>query len=358
MIYLQLFFFSFLIAFLGKRKYSNIVCLVMMSVIFLLMGFRYGQGIDYFNYDWFFQNYKQNPYESYGMEPLYYLINKIVIYFDFSFQWVIFITSFINIFFVYKVISKFSKNCMFSVLIMLANYFLNFTSMIRQAVAMSIMIYAICCYFEDRHLDKYIIFVIIASLFHTTAFLCIFLPLFYFFDSLKIKNYYLFTIYSIVLMGLSFIFSKLLIEIITVLKPKYLYYTSEIHFNVMSCGLRYVISMLFIYLGKDSCKFEQKLLNAILVGNLFYFFINPFMSASRVTEYFLFLEIIYVPNVLQINKRNTFKIVVLSLFYLFLFCKDIKSYESLGKFNVNHAYEYPYINVFEKDSYSSYIISE
>lgn len=351
MLYIQFFFLISLLSLFGEKKFSYVEFFLSTAFIFLIMSFRYGQGIDYFNYDFIFNGYKSQPNQLAGMELFYYLINRLVILCKLDFQWVIVITSYINILFVFKVINKYSKNKLLSLVFVMANYFLNFTSMIRQGVAMSIMIYGMCEYFTDRKLKKYIVYVLISGFFHTSAFLCIFLPLFKYFKIFKYESYVGFTIYSVIMMALSVFLTRILIQLIATIYPKYLYYVGGLQLNVFTCGLRYVLSIMLIYLCKKAEPFEKELLSVILLGNLILFVINPFLSASRVTEYFSFLEIILLPNVMRRDKKKLAQSISIILLYFALFCKDIKSFEKLGKYKSNSVFGYPYISVFDKSKF-------
>ncbi|VTU07114.1 Uncharacterised protein [Actinobacillus indolicus] len=157
----------------NKKVYKDVLYTLSFFIVWLVGAFRYNVGTDYPNYVYIFENIDE--YEFGKLEPLYYLLNQLILYLNLDAQWLFFVTSFIITFFVYKVGKNYHRGW-FVVFFILLFYFQSF-NIVRQIVAMSIMLYGIHSLIHSSNW-KFLICILFAAGFHYSAF--IFLPLFIF----------------------------------------------------------------------------------------------------------------------------------------------------------------------------------
>lgn len=168
----------------GGVPYSRI-CVVLSACVFIfLTGFRYGVGQDYF---YTYVPYFTKVYYGGGQGDLefgYYLLNWVVAQFTSDPTPVFFVCSVIFFFCTYSAIFRESSNPIMSVFLIFGMSFLFvFMNVMRQMVAVSILLYSIR--FIER--GKPVLFaasLVLASLFHSSALL---FAVAYFFPRLKIN---------------------------------------------------------------------------------------------------------------------------------------------------------------------------
>ena len=179
--------FSYLYEKINKKVKLNfkgrILCL--FTIIFPLLvisSIRYAVGTDYFTYKDIYifttENINFSNIFSFYIEPLYVLVNMLAKILFNNAQGVFFLSSLIFLIFSILGIDNFRKKISFpfAVFIFFTVFFQISFNNVRQMIAVSIVFYALK-YIYDRKLYKYILFVIIASMFHKTSIVCI---IFYF----------------------------------------------------------------------------------------------------------------------------------------------------------------------------------
>ena len=108
---------------------------------FVVSAIRFEVGTDWFIYEEFF--YAINEGTNSFKEPLFNLLNKVVFWFSNDPQWVFVISAFMVLTFVFLAIYKQSRYIPFSILIFfLSTIYFNSLNQIRQAIAMSIFLFA------------------------------------------------------------------------------------------------------------------------------------------------------------------------------------------------------------------------
>lgn len=114
------------------------------------------------------QNYQGFP------EPLFMLLNYIIIMTVNNFQFVYILSGIISLLFMYKALSKKNDELNFALLIWIFSFSLYFYmyGLVRLLIAVSIMTYALS-YLEIKNIRKFISWGIIAGLFHYSAFVII-----------------------------------------------------------------------------------------------------------------------------------------------------------------------------------------
>lgn len=221
---------------------------------------------------------------------------------------------------------KKSKNPFLSLLLYLIFNFYAFTfSGLRQTIAFS-FIYISYFYLRDRKLLHFILFVVIAGLFHKSAYF--FFPAYYLYNiKLNRKNLTLFALFSIV----TFIFRKFIYTFST----KYFYD----NFEMLETGayrwalfcLLIVLFCLLFYKKTIKNDYENNGLYILsLFGALLMTFTSIGTNVLRVANYYFIFIIILIPNVLHsLNERNL-KFII----YIFIILFGLIVYIFLLRVNV------------------------
>ncbi|MGL5051952.1 MAG: EpsG family protein [Fusobacteriaceae bacterium] len=331
--YLLVYMILVLIGFLKiKKEYINTIS---ATIIFLFMGLRYNVGWDY---RWYFelalQNnlleqslfsnlqdlviFEPNLFQYLRMEFLNRVIYKIVWYFE-NPQLIFMFYSFLLVFFIKKGLDNEKKYTIYPWLFFLGFpiFFFNYTSLMRQAVAVSIVFYSYK-YFKNRSLLKFIATILLASLFHKTA---LFLIVLYIIPLLNIRYRYI-----IFIMLTSFVSISILKQILKL--PIFSNYSIYIDTSLGEGGrIIYflIIILAFIYLliyKKILSKNEtnRSLINIFLLGSYLYIsLIDLGHLGPRMAQYFLIYILYTIDEILCLFKpQKIVKIVFIGINFIFI----------------------------------------
>lgn len=167
--------FSTLFVYLSEkvRKKSSVFFFLSIAflIVFLPSAFRYGIGIDYFSYVDIYENIE---YEE-RVEIGFILLNKLLSFLGLSSDWLFIVSAFIT--YACFFISYPKKNkTLFHFFLFITFYFSTF-NIVRSSIAMGFILVGIMSYFKHQKIFRFILFILIASLFHKTAILyVVFIP--------------------------------------------------------------------------------------------------------------------------------------------------------------------------------------
>lgn len=335
-----IYFFTFLVSIFISSFYKKTNNKVIQKIIILLSiappifiaTIRYNVGIDFFGY---YESYVkiQSKCQSltgileYYQEPLHVIINIIAYKLFNSYYGFLFIASFLVMIFTFKGILNFKRYISISLA-----YFIFLTTMYhvsfngtRQVIAALIIFYAYK-YIINRDLKKYIIFVIIAGLFHKSAYICMFLYWVWYDEGKNENKYYLkLMIFTIAIPIMTKIIYYLCIKF-----NIYVKYFSKYEVITTYGFILYIIPMLvIIYLNRKNLSKDNKSLQKFftriymlqiplqLIGNYI-----PY--ADRLSLYAMPAQIILLPIFLSrllVNKKIN-KLLIISwyiLYYIIMF---------------------------------------
>ena len=236
-----------------------------------------------------------------------------------------------------RFIYKESKYPFLSYIVFISMLYLYGTFLIRQVIAIGICALSIE-YIEKKNLKKFLLMVLLASLFHHSA---IFMVLAYPF-SLKnkfgIKNY----VY-IILAYISFIFLKkqiisILVSILSQFDFLYKYYVSlygglySTSGNISMFGLLIYIAII-VFCGIVSRKnMDDKMqlyLNISTIGTIFFSFSNIIVESYRIALMFNCVNIVMIPyaiSKIEDKKRRTmYQLLWIAFFLLYFFIRTINN---------------------------------
>lgn len=343
-------FFIALVDFSEDKKSKLIFSFIGLVIPILIFSLRYDVGTDYANY---LNLYKRWSSLSIGdiiakknLEIFFIIIMKIAYIFKTP-QIIFIIYSTANILIIYKAIQT-NKNKI-SVSLAFLLFLLIYTSIvlnvIRQSLAVAIIAYSYK-YIIKRNFKKFLICVILASLFHTTALIII--P-FYFInyqkDGRKDKTIkLLITIGSVLVV----IFYARLIGVLTQINAfsKYLLYDNSIESNNYMFFIKFLTFSLLLIFRKKLYNYNKKnkmYYYFLLVDLILYStgFISPFIK--RIALYFGISEIFIISQIPKIIKEKKYKnLIILAIIFYALGIFIVSTYV-LGQSNI-----IPYQTIFNK----------
>ena len=212
---------------------------------------------------------------------------------------------------------------MSSLIFVLLNCYAMYMSVMRQAIAISIILMAYVMFLKNDKKVKYIISVIIASFFHGSAIFMLILLLLK--DRKFEKKYY----YVAILVAIvSFVFSNMIFDVVTLVFPTYAGYKNSSFFasNYFASLINAIVALAFFSYGimtnKDDDKDREKknfYSFLILFNFLFYVLTVKINIFARVTTYFNVFNIIWIPMIIDNLKknRNSNRIIIISCLALY-----------------------------------------
>lgn len=237
------------------------------------------------------------------------LLNKFVLLFTTDYIWIFIITSFLFCFFVYYAIMRLSVNTFQSViLIVITSIFFGSLNIVRQSIAMAILIYAIK-FIKERELIKYIIFCLIAASMHSTA--LIMLPLYFVLDkNISAKVQFVIVIATVVLIP---VLEQVLPSLIALTRYDWYYDTT---YNGQTVTSLYFVNIAVFLVGlfyknkvQDS-KYYNILCNIQFLATIVVC-LSPIIPLSfRLIRYFTIFHILYIPEIIKAEKRKDFRMLL------------------------------------------------
>ena len=303
-VFLGLIIYIFSLSILTKKNkvFSEILGVLILSFFTVMVGLRYGVGIDYFSYENMFNLY----YDAFKSEPIYSFIMYIIKNTTDKFYHVTLIMAFITNTFLYLGLKKRNIKGVYLLLALLI-YFSNmgaiFMNAMRQGVAVAIFFYA-STYIEKKSFKKYIFFILVGAGFHMSALL--FIPLYFIRPVFNKKRYYCsilacysFVYFNIAIILINFIASKI---------PMYSHYHNSHFFknasnNILALGV--MLNVIFIgYLIVYNKKKYNYELNFYLLGTLINILALSTFVFDRIGIYFFTFGIVAIPKIIKDIKNN------------------------------------------------------
>ncbi len=202
------------------NKKSKALYIVIFVVLLALAGFRSGIGTDYVNYKEAFKLYAdgESPY-WYNFEPGFILLIRLFTLLFKDLRIWFFIFSLIPLVFVFKACKNMSVNAIFSIYLYVAMYFYcSSFNLVRQFIAVSIVLFAIDSLIKRKYI-KYILLILLASMFHTTA--LIMLPFALIAGKRTKWHGY---VWMLIALGATAVVVPLMLKLVPIILPKYAMY--------------------------------------------------------------------------------------------------------------------------------------
>lgn len=294
----------------------------MMIIMFIFTALRDGIGVDTLTYQEIFKTISNNEIDGLYIESGYIYLNKFVSIFSNSYVLVQILTTGICLYFTYRFISDNIQikyhGIAFIVLLCSTLYLSYYCSGVRQGIATSICLFS-TKQIINRRFIKFIILIIIASLFHKSA--LIFLPA-YFVYKKKMSTKHL-----ILLLILSYISAPLIKQIFDIaimqVTGHYMGYATMFNEGANSkTGIGVIIRMTFwltiLFLAhygtSNNSTNKNILINLFVVGICLYLMFRYVDILNRFNDYYLsYVIVVFTFAVESFNKPSR------KFFYIYSF---------------------------------------
>lgn len=323
-----------------------------MIVLWLVLVLRYGQGTDYFSYNYLFERFSNlstaiyNPLNDHG-EIGFRLLCAV---FPWNFKWFIAIISTFEMIMLDRFIRRYSKNAILSLLLFYPTYYLTYYfSILRQGILIALFIGCLLEWMEQKKWVRYYIVSILAVTLHSSAIVLLIIPLI---RCLSMKLILLIDVccgIAGIIMSTSFgvaILNRI---------PQVNEYTSA-EVSVIALLERVlmlaVLLLLYFYRKKymaDTWFVYLIKIYTVGIGVYLFFLAFPLLSA-RFMALFKVLEIAIIPTLLAgRSKYREFVIAFLLLITATITYKNLDSYVEQGDYyEYVKPYNYPYITIFDE----------
>lgn len=261
--------------------------------------------------------------ESYSDNPGYYLVSKVFSEWGVSVQVWFAIVEALYIYSVSRLIYRFSKDPGLSYILFVTIGFYAFSlAGLKQTVAMS-FIFIGYRYLYDSKYVRYVLFVVLASLFHLSSLVFLFAVVIHFIK----KSRFYYALLSILFVIWMFSYNTVANNLLTVLNFEH--YTSYLEMEKESGGtltmffiilLIQLVSMIYMKMYSKENKMEARdIFGMSYLGMLTQLLSLVAASAFRVGLYYSLFSIILLPNCIDIE-RNAKTRMLLKTGIIFTFC--------------------------------------
>lgn len=362
-----------------RRKESKFFLLLLM----VILGLRYGQGTDYYNYSLQFLSVDTNASlwvnSLYHGEAGWYILLLLAKKLGMNFDFFIGSLAIVMMCAIGHAIKRYSPYGITSLLLLYPTFYLTyFFSAIRQGLVMSFFLgFGVKFLLEKKYLQYYCL-IIILVLFHKSAFILLLLPIALHFKNYKIEKY----LFIAVIMGILFGYTGMLNYLATKLKIASYF---EVSISIMAILLRCILYYVIYKLHNINIKTRNKLgIEDAEEDTLYYIYMIGFCIylclafagtlSQRLTMPIKAIEIILLPILIRnyknlenvkhlgllIIKIGKTKVIALMMLIILMLnvetIKNIYSYIEQGNYySWVNPLNYPYSTVFNKDYIKNYI---
>lgn len=235
-------------------------------------------------------------------------------------QFLLIVSSLIINYFVLRFIYKNSNNCILSILIFIfLNYYFMYLTAMRQALAICILLFGYDNYYKDKKKFRFLLTIIVASLFHNSALVSILLL---FIPEKKYSNTMFYFVFASSIGA--YFFADKIFTIFTFANKYSFYLTSQYYKGSDIAGImNYLVCLIFLFFSfKYGKKINNKKFNNYLyilsINLMFYALAARISIFTRITTYFNIFNIVFLPLVIaEIEKFQNKKILKI-LFYIMI----------------------------------------
>lgn len=362
--YYIVFFIGIILSMINDKKgISFKIFTVILSVLAFL---RYGVGADYFAYNYLYNRLRPSLLNElkYGIdkqETLFRLIGVLFKNIGLSYQQYLIIIAIVNLYFIYKICKKYSKNPTFSLLIYFSFYYFVWTfSGLRQGLTLSIGVYYLLETLEDKNTRKFIFISILLSLIHLSAIILI--PLY-------IGGRMNFNKGNLIIISIFAVFMSMIPMAQMLARFTWLPFMDRLmpyidpSFSMLSIfSFKSLVRLIFLSLGLFYYKSYSKqdnisegIINIYILSLLLYFILKSSeQTAARISIYGMFLNILILPNIYYMYKNKVDKLIFLSgliTLSFFYFSKELSTMKNQSKLQNSQEIMIPYTNIYNKEKH-------
>jgi len=344
-----------------KTKIGRNICIFLAFLITVIpSAIRFEIGSDYVPYKEYFERLTYGT--EVDIEPGFLLIYKTIVALGLGYEWFFAIVALLIHTFAFLSYPK--KNRFLSHLIFMLLFYLASMNIMRQMLAVTIVMYALSRYLNNKQLLKYVLTVLLASSFHTVSLLFLFIP--FFNNKLTLNGLKNFSWVTLLLWLAIFLGGATLIAIMELLinqldffdyagyleSERYGVNTSSLNYiNIFIRSLFYLTPVLFI---KRIIKIRPEYHLYLLIYVLY--IISWALSLNIVIfyriQYAFAFSLIWIFLIIYTNKPIDFSRTYTALFILFLlldFNKIILTSHTSYLVTCNSGRYAPYVTIFNKE---------
>lgn len=341
MIYLYIFIIISIIAWfeikglLPKNKRFEYFVL---SIFVFIAGFRYETGVDWAGYSDYYDEivaldeaFNKDNFKNIfvTLDVGYALLNSIVKMFNGGIQTIFFVVSLLSSILLWKNLRRYTEYVITGMLIYYSFYFFIFDmSGLRQGLAIQIIIFAFQ-YLEKRNFSKYLLYILLATSIHWSAFILILIYFINPYKKIKFHSYIFFISLFVFILNIKFI-ETLIPNLNSLIKGNVLLsykldaytnnqnYAQERGWNLMTIFVLLRVTTIY-FLCKIYGNIEDKkfifFFNLFIIQVIIYFGLYELIEISeRLRFYFAFSEIILLLMIL----KQTNKYYLKDILYVFI----------------------------------------
>lgn len=335
----------------SKNTKLNIIIFTTIGLLIpiVISGLRYYVGTDYGSYVGIY-----NKYYNYSLlelfesktEFLFLIIIKIASIFN-NYQATFFIMAILTVLIAYFSILNYKEKLSlgFMFFIYLFMYFTSSFNLVRQALAVVIVLYSYKFIFE-RNWKKFTIIILIAALFHVSALL--FLPFYFVFDKENNnKKKYVRYIYIICTILVVFFYERMVNILSSIaIFEEYAMYTNELSAANREAILNFIILAVILIFRKRLIKYDER--NELYI---FFYIISTILTlmgyitpyAKRIATYFGISSIFILASFPNIVKTKEQKVFIYFLIAFYVIC-----YFTISAYILKQGNVIPYQTILEK----------
>ncbi len=342
LIYFVVAFISSFLIYKYSQSQKKVFLILSFIPFFLVMALRYGIGYDYLAiYTPIFKHIVSGVNVNWDIGMV--ILCKIIGIFSKDEFFFFFITSAITSIFFYKSIIENSDFPWMSLLIyVIGGMYIDSLNVVRQYVAISIFIYSLK-YVRNKDFIKYLFLIIIASLFHNSAFMLI--PAYWLLSSKpSLKRNIILLLIMISLMPVA---NMLFLKLISI--TKYSYYIDSSYGSANPTYSELIISSILLIISILFSKQNKNNINYNIYSNMtFLFFCTSLLSfkillAYRLVMYFKISMIFLIPTIIKTTVKPKDKMLLFTVIVIML-----SSITLIGAYKFNW-YDTDYISIFDKN---------
>lgn len=310
--------------------FNNRFFLIIFTLILAILGFfRYGIGIDYFAYQFLYDRLLPNIFEEikYGVdfqETGFRALGSFLKGLGFSYQAYLIVLMSVTMFFMYKIVKRYSLNPTLSMLLFFCFYYLTWTfSGVRQGLVIAVGLYFLLKYIEEKKGIRLVVVSILLSFIHTSA---LSLILYYLLSKLNFnrKSLIVITIFSVIV---SFLPTGNLVSQMTFLpffSDLFPYIETGVGVNFLdfqsiSRLVFLAVALIFYNVYADQNEMSKKIMNIYIFSTIIYLLFQfSELTAARIAIFGKFLDIIIFANVLYLYRESINKL--LYIYAIFILC--------------------------------------
>ncbi len=368
MFYISLFFIFLIGVWIQLfTKHTMKFLFVVLSLCLLLVTLcRYGLGTDYFSYQYhynlipddFVSVLESDSHIDIGFRVLMFIF-KI-----FNFKFYIFTAciGFLTLILYLITINQNSKKPIVSLFLLYSLYWLVYVnSALRQGLTMGLFIFAFYQFVNTKNTVRYILIILLASLFHKTALIGLVVLVIHKFYR-RLFNNKQFNILLVFIALFLFLIKgdTIIFNLMNSIGVNIHYQSSQV--NILAIMLRVIniILMYFLYRNirnKDKTESIKFQLYIYFISVLIFMATANTPMLSRAIDFLMVIEIILVPNLLSSLYIRFDKLILTSIIIVIsgvLFLKDMGADLKQGEYYNQNIQSYPYVTFFNRNNITKY----